>query len=142
MTHYPIRDAFSYLLTASVISAIAPHVSDNHSDNKVLSFIELVFGVVFTIVLLRETFNINNKGDKKDYLKRFISLSLVTFIRLLLFATVPIIVLTVALQVIDSLNMLAYHNIRQVFIFSVTVLTSIAYYVMLTNSVKRVSRPD
>ncbi len=134
------KDVFYYLLTSSLITAIIPYLSDNHSDNKILALIELVFGVIFTIVLLRETFKINNLGDKRDYLKRFISLSLVSFIRLFLFALGPIILVTIILKVIDSMDILKYDDIRQVFLFSVTIFMSIAYYVMLTNSFKRVNQ--
>jgi|JI9StandDraft_2_1071091.scaffolds.fasta_scaffold415228_1 hypothetical protein len=134
------KDVFYYLLTSSLITAIVPYLSDSKSDNKVLAFIELLFGVVFTIVLLRATFNINNIGDKRDYLKRFISLSLVSFIRLFLFALGPIILTTIILKVIDSMDLIKYDDIRQVYIFSLTIFMSIAYYVMLTNSFKRVNQ--
>lgn len=134
------KDVFHYLLTSSLITAIIPYVSDNHSGNKILSFIELLFGIVFTIVLLKATFDTNNDGDKRDYLKRFISLSLVSFIRLFLFALGPIILLTVTLKVIESMDILKYDDIRQVFLFSMTIFMSIAYYFMLTNSFKRVSQ--
>ena len=134
------KDVFYYLLTSSLITAIVPYLSDSNSDNKILAFIELLFGVGFTIILLRATFNINNIGDKKDYLKRFISLSLVSFIRLFLFALGPIILMTVILKVIESMDLIKYDDIRQVFLFSVTIFMSVAYYVMLTNSFKRVNQ--
>lgn len=134
------KDVFYYLLTSSLITAIAPCLSDNISDSKILTFIELLFGVAFTVILLRTTFNINNIGDKRDYLKRFISLSIVSFIRLFLLALGPIILMTIILKVIDSMDLIKYDDIKQAFLFSVTIFMSIAYYIMLTNSFKRVNQ--
>lgn len=136
------KEVFYYLLTSSLITAVIPYLSDNHPDNKILAFIELLFGIVFTIVLLRVTFNINNLGDNRDYLKRFICLSLVSFIRLFRFALGPIILMTVILKVIESMDIIKYDDIRQVFLFSVTIFMSIAYYVMLRNSFKRVNQKN
>jgi hypothetical protein len=134
------RDIFYYLLTSSLLATIAPYLSNKHTDNKIVAFIEFLFGIVFTIVLLRSTFNINNSGDKKDYVKRFVSLSLVSFIRLFLFALAPIILMTIILKVIDSMGLLKFDDIQQIFLFTVTIFMCIAYYVMLTNSFKRVNQ--
>jgi hypothetical protein len=38
------------------------------------------------------------------------------------------------------MDLIKYDDIRQVYIFSLTIFMSIAYYVMLTNSFKRVNQ--
>jgi hypothetical protein len=133
------KEVFNYFLTSSLVTAIVPFLSENDTPNKILTSIELVFGIILTIVLLKATFNINSDGDKKDYLKRFVCLSLVSFIRLLVFALVPILVFTVTLKIIEAMNIITFDDIEGVFLLSLTICFGIGYYFMLTNSFKRVS---
>lgn len=133
------KEVFNYLLTSTLISAIIPYLSDNNNDNKVLTGIELVIGILILIITLKTTFNINANGDSKDYLKRYISLSLVVFIRLVVFLLIPISIVVITSRILETRNVLTYKGIENSIMFGLSIAAGIIYYFMLTKSFKRVS---
>src|SRR6478609_2185359 len=132
-------EIFNYLLASSLIFTIMPYFSDNNTANQILTGIEFVFEVILTVVLLKSTFGINSNGDNKDYLKRFISLSLISFIRLFVFALLPVFLFVVTIEILQSMKIMEDDGIKNIFEFIMSICLGIAYYFLLTNSFKRVS---
>jgi chromate transport protein ChrA len=106
------KQAFNYLLAMMLITTILPYLSEIDKTNKVFLFIELAVEVVITILLLKHTFDINTKGDDKEYFKRFISLSLVLMIRLIAFSFLIVMVILIAIQLLTTVTSVTYESIK------------------------------
>jgi len=133
------KDAFNYLLATMLLFTVLPYLSDNIPTSKMSSVIELVVGIIMTIVILKATFDINARGDNKEYLKRYISLSLVLFIRLMVYALLPSIGAVIIMKVLASIGVVVYEAMANIFIRSLSIVLVMAYYFMLTNSFKRIN---
>lgn len=133
------KEAFNYLLITMLILIIAPYLSDGDKNNIIIKVIELIFGIIITIVLLKNAFDINTNGDNKEYFKRYISLSLVSTIRLFVFGVIALLPILIAIQILSTMGLITYESIEEIFELLITVSLGIAYYFMLTNSFKRVN---
>ncbi len=133
------KEAFNYLLITMLILTIAPYLSDNDKTNTVIIMIELIFGIIITIMQLKNTFDINTNGNNKEYFKRYISLSFVSLIRLFVFGVIAILPILIAIQILSTMGLITYESIEEIFELLITVSFGIAYYFMLTNSFKRVN---
>jgi hypothetical protein len=136
------KEVFNYLLTSTLISIVIPYLSDRNHDNKVLTSIELIIDILIMIITLKTTFEINTKGDCKDYLKRYISLSLVIFIRLVVFLIIPIGIIVITEKILDTMDVIAYESTKDSILFGLSIVAGIIYYFMLTKSFKRVNKCD
>lgn len=135
------KEFFNYLLTSTLISAIIPSLLARNYESKVLTAIELTVDILIIIITLKATFSINTNGDRKDYLKRYVSLSLVIFIRLAVFLIIPIGIIVITAKILDTMNVIAYESTKDSILFTTSVVAEIIYYFMITKSFKRVSIP-
>ena len=133
------KDIFNYLLANLIMYSIVPYLSTNDYTTKWLIAIEIVVALVITVIGTKRTFDINTAGDSKDYFKRFLSLSFVTGIRLLVFACVAAIPVGVIVYLVDK-SISANENIKDLFNIALTTVAGILYYFMLTSSFRRVSQ--
>jgi hypothetical protein len=133
------KDIFNYLLANLIMYSIVPYLSTNDYTTKWLLAIEIVVTIVITLIGTKRTFDINTAGDSKDYFKRFLSLSFVTGIRLLVFVCIAAIPLGVIVYFVDK-NISTNENLKDLFDIALTTVAGLLYYFMLTNSFKRVSQ--
>jgi hypothetical protein len=136
------KEVFNYLLTSALISVIVSYPSGRNYENKVLTAIELIIDILIIIITLKTTVKININGDGKDYLKRYVSLSLVIFIRLAVFLIIPIGIIVITSKILDTMNVLTYKSIEDSIMFGLSIVAGIVYYFMLAKSFKRVNKCD
>lgn len=134
------KEGFNYLLTSTLISVIVSYPSGRNYENKVLTAIELIIDILIIIITLKTTFKINTNGDGKDYLKRYVSLSLVIFIRLVVFLIIPIGIIVITAKILDTMDVIAYESTKDSILFGLSIVAGMIYYFMLTKSFKRVNK--
>ena len=135
------KDVFIYLLIYVIIFVLYSRFGDNNSwlflNNSLFITIYMIMTIAIMIIGVKMTFNINSAGDNKDYFKRFLSLSFVTALRLNVFLLIP------AVSILIFFNFLDYgpgfgKNAMGISIIALNVIADILYFLMLTNSFKRV----
>jgi hypothetical protein len=133
------KEIFNYLIATLIMFSIVPYIPSNDYKTTWLIAVEIVIVIAITIIGTKMTFDINSRGDNKDYFKRFLSLSFVTGIRLVVFVFLAAIPVGIIVYLVDK-NIGANENIKD--LFNLTLMTGIGvfYYFMLTNSFKRVSQ--
>ncbi len=130
---------FNYLLANLIMFSIVPYISSNDYTTKWLTAIEIVVVIAITIIGTKRTFDINSAGDNKDYFKRFLSLSFVTGIRLVVFVFIAAIPVGIIVYLVDK-SIGENENVKDLFNLTLMAVVGIFYYFMLTNSFKRVSQ--
>ncbi len=134
------KEAFNYLLVTMLIFTISPYLHHSDNTNQLISWIEIVFGIIFTAILLKTTFQINGSGDNKEYLTRYIALSLVISIRLFVFILIPLIVFGIMTGILKSNGILIYDNNKELIFLTMGIVVSIIYFFLLTRSFKKVCK--
>ena len=129
----------NYLLANLIMYSIVPYISSNDYTTKWLIAIEIVVLIAITVIGTKRTFDINCAGDNKDYFKRFLSLSFVTGIRLVVFAFIAAIPVGIILYLVNK-SIGENENVKDLFNLTLMAVVGIFYYLMLTNSFKRVSQ--
>ncbi len=135
------KEGFKYFLAFSILGFLATYIS---ASENFISFIELLIGVVITIWGSYSIFKANSAGDGQDFFKRYFALSWVIGFRLLiiiLIITIPLFIISgiISFASINSLNSeytVLTHGFGSMII---SLLIMVVYYVLLTNSFKRVS---
>ena len=130
---------FNYLLANLIMFSIVPYISSNDYTTKWLIAIEIVVAIAITVIGTKRTFDINSAGDNKDYFKRFLSLSFVTGIRLVVFVFIAAIPVGIIVYLVDK-SIGENENAKDLFNLTLMAVVGIFYYYMLTNSFKRVSQ--
>lgn len=77
------KTAFSYLLTHTILITVAMKLVGN-DDPAWAIWLHLLINVSATIWGMKKTYEINQRGDNREYLKRFLSLSFVVGIQMIL----------------------------------------------------------
>lgn len=134
------RETYMYLFVLLVISTIFSYVNDPEAPLQLTTWIELTLDVVLTVLTLKTTYDINAKGDNRDYVKRFMTLTMVIMIRLVVFAVPVMLVGLMTLQLLDHFNVLSLSNAKLYFDLAVTFSLGVAFYFMLTQSFKRINK--
>jgi hypothetical protein len=132
------KESMNYLLVILIFSAVGHFISANNFENKWLMLIEVIVFISILVILLRTAFNINTNGDGKDFLKRYIALSLVVKIRLIVFTffAVPFVIFLVMIGKLSGIGKIISNDILTV---SFSIIINIIYYFMLRNSFRRVN---
>ena len=132
--------AFSYLLTHLILLSIFSHIATD--EDPVWSvWVHLFISLGYTVWGVRRSFEINQQGDSRDYLKRFLCLSFVVGVRSLCLLFFLLLLLTVAITVAGAVDASFFMSTNQkklleLGLFSVWVGV---YYHLLLSSFKRVS---
>ena len=129
------REIFKYVLATAVLSSVASYLGGTDSEMSWLLAAEIVVILLITVVGTKATFDINSSGDGKDYFRRFFSLSLVTGIRLFVFAVIAAFPIGAIAYFVDKNA--ATNDLISLMAFTALMIW---YYFMLTNSFKRVSQ--
>lgn len=136
------KHAFNYLLTYLIISTIAAAFT---SDNPVwLEKTQLIVNLVAIIWAVRKSFEINRKGDNRDYFKRFISLSFVAGIRVGVFAFIIVFIYNLINAILIATGVtgriISYHE--DILILGGFLIATGFYYFILLTSFKRVNTAE
>jgi hypothetical protein len=130
---------FNYLLANLILFSIFPYLSTNDYTVKWVIVIEIIIGIIVTVVGAKMTFDINSAGDKKDYFGRFLSLSLVIGLRLFAFIVIIGIPIVLVFGLLNR-NFDIDENLKDFLELGLVAGLSIFYYFILTNSFKKVSQ--
>jgi uncharacterized membrane protein len=82
------KEILNYLLATLLLDSFISKNSISNNDPKWVIFFKTAIGVIVTVIAVNRTYKLNSTSDIKDYLIRFISLSVVISFRILLFATI------------------------------------------------------
>tara|TARA_R110002020_G_scaffold346097_8_gene559970 strand:- start:907 stop:1248 length:342 start_codon:yes stop_codon:yes gene_type:complete len=99
---------------------------------------QVLFSIAITVIGSKKTFDINESGDRKDFFKRYLSLSFVTGIRLVFFGLIIAIPIGFTFGAL-GINPNATPFSEGLFDLILMAASSIIYYSMLISSFKRVS---
>jgi hypothetical protein len=130
------RQVFYYLLATMVLFSITAYAPATDYKREWLLYVEMLAAVAITVIGILKTFEINSAGDKADYFRRFLALSFVNTIRLILFSAIPLI--GVAFFLTETME--SNHNLADAIDLSFVVVFGTLFYVLLANSFKRVSK--
>jgi hypothetical protein len=133
------KDIFNYLLAGLLMESIFSYMKRDDYTSKWLVAIEIIIVIITTVVGMKRTFDINSTSDNKDYFKRYLSLSFVIGIRLVVFVFIAAIPIGIISYFVDK-NIGVNQNMKDIFNLVIIAATGIFYYFMLINSFKRVSR--
>ena len=134
--------AFNYLLTSLIFLTAANYLSDD--DPLWALWVHLIISIGATIWGVRKTFEINQEGDNRDYFKRFISLSFVAGIRIVVFALFVSFLIVLSNQILKFTGILFDLSSLQKELLELAgflIFTALYYYMLLT-SFKRINSGD
>lgn len=131
------KEGYNYLLVSMIAMTIVSYIGNEEYGNKWLLFIEAAIEIFLTVALLKLTFDLNSNGDKKDYFKRFISLSFVSGVRLIVFALIVSIPIGIIMFFVNK-NFKDDQDTQDIYNLFLTTFFGIAYYFIFTSSFRRV----
>jgi hypothetical protein len=133
------NDALSYLLVQLIGLSLTQYLISNDYTTEWFVVIEVGIAIAITVLGVRQTFTINSTADNKDYFKRYLSLSFVTGVRLLVFVLLAAIPVGLIVYFVE--NTIGLHGtLRDILTLLLKSLAGVIYYSMLTKSFKRVSQ--
>jgi hypothetical protein len=134
------KETFRYLFVLMLISTISSYVNNPEPPSSQLtSWIELILEVILTVLTLKITYDINTKGDNRDYVKRFMALTMVIMIRLIVFAVPVALVGLTLIKILENTKLVTVSSLDNLFDLAITFCLGVAYYFMLTQSFKRIN---
>lgn len=132
------RDAFNYLLLNLILYSTIPFMIGYDQTNPWYIGADVLFTILITVVGNKIVFDINNRGDQADFFKRYVSLSFVVGVRMIVLI---LLIFVPSMLVVEILNISFARNDSWQFAFDFLMMnvSGIVYYYMLANSFKRVS---
>jgi hypothetical protein len=131
------KSGYHYLIGIILLYTIGSYGGIDY-ENDWLKSIYIAADLVLTIATLRTTYNINTTGDNKEYLKRYIALSFVVSVRLLIYLLLVMTFgtfVTLALERNGPLNT----GLKDIATLCLDVGAMVVFYFMLTASFRRVN---
>lgn len=131
---------FNYLLTYLIFSVVAGYPS-NFDNPLWMEWVHLIISLIAVIWGVRKTFEINQEGNNQDYFKRFISLSFVTGIRVVVFALLVLFLFNLLTEILDATGVpFSLSSFQEEILKLAGFLLVIGfYYYMLLASFKRIN---
>ncbi|WP_424493514.1 hypothetical protein [Salinimicrobium sp. GXAS 041] len=134
--------AFYYLLTHLIFLTVAGYISDDYGPRWVL-LLHFMISLMAVIWGVRKTYKINEEGDNQDYLKRFLSLSFVAGIRMLLLIIIISVPLAVARMLADTYHIHLFNSTQEhLLLLFAYLFYNVLYYHILLRSFKRINAAD
>ncbi len=133
---------FQYLLTSLIIITAANYLSDE--DPLWALWVHLLISLGAIIWGVRKSFEINQGGDNRDYLKRFISLTFVAGMRIVVFVLFVSFLIVVSKLILGALGVsidLSSFLKEVLEVVAFFIFTGL-YYNILLSSFKRVNSGD
>lgn len=136
------KDAFNYFLAFSILGVLTTYLS---TTQNIIAFIELLLGIIITIWGSFSIFKANSTGDGQDFFKRYFALSWVIGFRLFVFTLIIGVPLLIIFAIISYDSFSSFESgaesLTEDFVsMIITSLVLLIYYLLLTNSFKRVSQ--
>lgn len=130
------QQGFSYFLAFSIVSVLTSYLTTSYEG--LITLAEAVIAVGITIWGSIQVFKTNSAGDGKDFFKRYFALSWVVGIRLLVFALITLIPLSILYVLIVSPDE-SYTTMEDIMKVVLLAFVTFIYYYLLINSFGRVS---
>lgn len=134
--------AFNYLLTSLIIITASNYLTDEDPKWAVWGHLLISLGAIIWGV--RKTFEINQEGDNRDYLNRFISLTFVAGIRIVVCIVFISFLIVISKLILNALGVsidLSSFQKELLELVAFFIFTGL-YYAMLLSSFKRVNSRD
>ncbi|HEX6981737.1 MAG TPA: hypothetical protein VF181_03155 [Balneolaceae bacterium] len=132
------KEGFYYLMASFILfSLISYGSSSDYYNNDTFLFAEVALVLLITVVGLNLTFKVNQKGDGKDYLKRFLSLYFVIGIRLFVF--IMLLAIPVAIFAVVFLEETSGRLIEDYLYISLSTIVGVIFYYLMVSSFKKVA---
>ena len=133
--------SYQYLLVFLVLFTLTSNYSETNFSHYGWEVSYVILELLITIVGTYLVFKVNSEGDNRDFLKRYLSLSFVNGLRLVLFAVFIRLIFKVIMFVIP---LYLWNTINDFFgedsgEFFFDVILSLVFYVLLMASFKRVN---
>jgi len=130
-------EATKYLILTSVVSAITGALYYDPLNQGLVDWFGGVVLAIIVIVGISYCFKINQQGDNKNYIIRYVVLTWPVFIRITLFTIIPYFIISfIAYRNDLSISLLLSNEWFRTFY---TFLIEILYFYLLSNYIKRVS---
>lgn len=124
------KDSFNYFLATTIYGFIYTSYSSISSGSQLL-WISLIATITITTIGLPIAYKINSEIDDKDFLKRFIAITWVVRMKLLIFT---LFILFIYFNLFDLRN----NSLAQsIFLFVCTLIINLLYYYLTIKSFKR-----
>lgn len=136
------QTAFKYLVTYLIILIILIYLPrDSSFPFDWWDFTELLLVLLISVIGLKKIFVINHNGDNREFLKRFISLSFVTGLRLIISIMVvwlayKIIMFIIPLELFVPIERTMNHSAMKMILVPLLV---IIFFYLLTRSFRRIN---
>jgi len=132
------KEGLNYLIANMILFSAIPYLASNRYQNPWLTFIQFAVDLLITVALVRATFRINTNGDNNHYFKRFLGLSFVTTVRLVVYLLIALIPVEIIIRFVEKTNSID-KNVNDIFMLLLEIGTGITYYFMLTKSFRRIN---
>ncbi|GAA4325670.1 hypothetical protein GCM10023115_40120 [Pontixanthobacter gangjinensis] len=137
------KTGYYYLLAFFIILSLALNNNDGPDiQDKYWRLADIVTGFLIMVFGLRTAFKINAKGDNRDFLKRYFSLSFVHGVRLAVLVFIIALFFNLMFEFavektgLDLLNSAAGSDFKE---FSIGLLFNILFYFLLIRSFKKIN---
>jgi hypothetical protein len=132
------KSGYHYLIGIILLYTISSYGGGIDYENYWLKSIYIAADLILTIVNLRTTYSINTNGDNKEYLKRYLGLSFVVSIRLLVYVVIVMTIGTFVTFVLEK-NGPLNKDWKDIASLCLDLAAMAVFYFMLTASFKRVN---
>ena len=135
--------AFTYLLTHLILITLASYIQGDE-DPFWMVLVHLMISLGSTIWGLKKTYEINQRGGNREYLKRFLSLSFVSGVRMVVFVFLflfGINLLTLLFQALGMQTPLSALAKNVLELAGFVLMVGVYYYILL-KSFRRINTED
>jgi len=141
------RDSYYYLFAFAITAILSNYLLNEVPTTSSVNWIDRVeyYGsIIITIWGLSNSFKINESGNGKEYLKRFLSISWVVAVRLFLILIPVVMLIFIGFNILtyttDSLVDLPESNpISDYLIMLISLITQIVFFSQICNSFRRIN---
>lgn len=133
------KDGFNYLLAMMILSTIFVGGVSREDSYSLFNFLNIIIALGITIWGMNTCYKVNNELDGKDFLKRYLAISWVVGMRLVLW----VFGLSLAIGIIVGIVMAANEAsdevvkpVEDIFILVFTAVFSLICYLLMINSFK------
>lgn len=132
------RDGFNYLLSYFVLGTIVTYLGDLGYNYDASRWIDCSLDLIVTIIGIRMTWRTNSSGDDRNYFIRFVSLSFVNAVRVIVKFILTVLLLYIIIEFLFNANFIT--GAREDFMnISLSTIFQVIFFYRLNQSFKSVS---
>ena len=138
---FPDKEGFKYFLAVAILGVLVNYTNSPENTTTGLTLISLIILSAIAIWGSYSIFKTNSSGDGQDFFKRYFALSWVIGFRLFVYTFIVALPLSIIYYTIIKDNNAMEPNIQsnEFVTMIISSLLMLIYYLLLTNSFKRVS---